>query len=94
MSVTEGDFVDFFLFFAPISRIMVRKGWSVEDDLSKALWNRILMGPRPPSARWSVQQKGGQVLKRSQLTVSKPSVHVQQQGFGEGTVGCEVVFRG
>ena len=67
-------------FCAPVSRIMVRKGWSVEDDLSKALWKRILMGPRPPSVRWPLQQKFRQeVPKRSQSATSKPPAQVQRQ---------------
>ena len=54
--VAESDFV-VLPFCAIGSWIMVCKGWSVEDDLSKALWKRILMGPRRPSTRGPPAQR-------------------------------------
>ena len=47
---------------------MPRKGWSVEEDLSRAVWKRILMGPRPPSVQWPSQAK----RKQSAVSNAKP----------------------
>ena len=33
--------------------------WVLEDDLSEAVWKRILRGPRPPSHKWPVAQGQG-----------------------------------
>ena len=34
---------------------MPRKGWKLEEDISRAVWKRILMGPRPTAARWPLK---------------------------------------
>ena len=57
---------------------MVRKGWSVQDDLSKASWKQILMGPRPPSTRWPQAQRGPAPKWRPQQKKERPSPSVQQ----------------
>ena len=36
---------------------MPQKGWNLEEDISRVVWKRILMGPRPPSARWPTKEK-------------------------------------
>ena len=65
------------------------QGWSVEDDLSKALWKRILVGPRRPSTRWppaqrvpalneSLQQKKVSVKDRANSGLSR-SLRLPQQ---------------
>ena len=53
---------------------MPRKGWKLEEDISRAVWKRILMGPRPPSARWPT--KGTPSSPAS--TPSKPE-HTQKK---------------
>ena len=71
---------------ALVRRIMVRKGWSVEDDLSKAFWKRILMGPRPPSTRWPPAQRAPAPKGRPQQKKERPSPLVQQPKKGPTTV--------
>ena len=66
---------------------MVRKGWSVEDDLSKAFWKRILMGPRPPSTRWPPAQRGPAPKRAS--TVEKGEVESFSAAAEEGTTTVE-----
>ena len=41
------------------ARVVVspRKGWNLEEDISRAVWKRILMGSRPPSARWAMKEE-------------------------------------
>ena len=59
-------------------------------------------GPRPPSARWPLQQKGRQeVPKRRQSATSKPPSADEDredrgciEGFGAGSVGCQDLSRG
>ena len=44
---------------------MPRRGWHVSEDLSRAVWQEILRGPRPPAARWPPAQ-GSRQRQRSQ----------------------------
>ena len=69
-----------FPFCALPSRIMARKGWSVEDDyLSKAFWELILIGPRPPSTRWPPAQRAPAPKGRPQQKKERPSPPLVQQ---------------
>ena len=65
-------------FCALVSQIMVRKGWSVQDDWSKVLWKQILMGPRPPPTRWLQVQRGPAPKWRPQQKKERPIPLVQQ----------------
>ena len=35
---------------------MPRRGWHVSEDPSRAVWQEILRGPRPPAAKWPPAQ--------------------------------------
>ena len=82
--VTEGYFVVCCPFCALVRRIMIRKEWSVEDDLPKALWKQILMSPRPPSTRWPPAQRGpapkGRPQQKKETSRSSPSVQLPKKG--------------
>ena len=70
---------------------MVRNGWSVEDDLSKAFWKRILVGPRPPSTRWPPAQRAPAQKGRPQQKKERPSTSAEEGTHHSGEVDESVV---
>ena len=68
---------------------MPRRGRHVSEDLSRAVWQEILRGPRPPAARWPTVQ-GSRQRQRSQGV--RESMQVRQEsilgrGFAQGRRG-------
>ena len=57
---------------------MPRRGWHVSEDLSRAVWQEILRGPRPPAARWPTAQ-GSRQRQRSQGV--RESMQVRQESI-------------
>ena len=54
------------LFVVGLHDKMPRRGWHVSEDLSRAVWQEILRGPRPPAARWPPAQ-GSRQRQRSKV---------------------------
>ena len=58
------EFVWHFYFSIPVSRSMVRKGWSAMDVPSG--WVQVLRGPRPPSQKWPPAKRNAVTESRGQ----------------------------
>ena len=64
---------------------MPRGRWVFEEDLSRAMWQQILRGPRPPSVQWPRNQSNVNANGQQRLGGRQPNPRNRRRWQSSGT---------
>ena len=67
-------------------RVMPRREWGFDEDLSQVLWRQLLRGPRPPSVQWP--------HSRRNMSAVDHQVPAAKKGKGRGSGPAKGVGKG